>query len=430
MDYAPVNELRPHPRNVIIYGDEDIEELAHQILRSGWMKPLVITEDNRIISGHRRWRAAALLGDAWALVPVERRTFPDETAELEALLVENHYRDKMPEQRVREAEVWREIEQRRAAERRRLTQNNDAARARASAVLNSAPQEKGKTRDKLAERVQMKRDTYVKAAAVVAKVDALKKQGKEQEGRKLLHILNTKSVNAAAKVATSDKAEEVLSKLVAGEAATVVQAQRLVIADEIDAEREPLPTGPFRVIVADPPWPYEKRSEDLTHRARLPYPDMTVEDIRALPVEGIAAPDAILWLWTTNAHLREAFTVLDAWGFAHKTVLSWVKDRMGTGDWLRGQTEHCLLAVRGRPVVNLTNQTTVLYGPLRQHSRKPDTFYALVEALCPGARVELFSRQPRVGWQSWGGETELFDGGAIEHVGTRMGGQAGGGRVA
>ena len=72
---------------------------------------------------------------------------------------------------------------------------------------------------------------------------------------------------------------------------------------------------------------------------------------------------------------------------------------MGTGDWLRGQSEHCLLCVRGRPVVNLTNQTTIIHGAVRDHSRKPDEFYRMVEFLCPGAKVELFAREKRLGWQ-------------------------------
>jgi N6-adenosine-specific RNA methylase IME4 len=116
-----------------------------------------------------------------------------------------------------------------------------------------------------------------------------------------------------------------------------------------------------------------------------------------------------LWLWTTNAFLREAFECLDAWGFKNKTVLTWVKDRMGLGNWLRGQTEHCLVAVKGKPIVTLTNQTTALSAPMREHSRKPDEFYALVESLCPGNRLEMFARQSRDGWQSCGAEHELFD---------------------
>ncbi|MGA2513319.1 MAG: MT-A70 family methyltransferase, partial [Candidatus Limnocylindrales bacterium] len=91
-------------------------------------------------------------------------------------------------------------------------------------------------------------------------------------------------------------------------------------------------------------------------------------------------------------------------GFEPKTILTWAKDRMGTGDWLRGQTEHCLMCVRGHPTVTLTNQTTLLHGPMREHSRKPDEFFTLVESLCPGSKLELFAREARPGWAAWGAE--------------------------
>jgi N6-adenosine-specific RNA methylase IME4 len=138
---------------------------------------------------------------------------------------------------------------------------------------------------------------------------------------------------------------------------------------------------------------------------------MALEDICTLPVIDHAHDEAVLWLWTTNSHMRDAFCVLDAWGFRHRTILTWAKDRMGTGDWLRGQTEHCLMAVRGRPTVTLTNQTTLLHAPMRQHSRKPDEFYALVESLCPAplnGRLELFAREARPGWISAGAEVGKF----------------------
>jgi N6-adenosine-specific RNA methylase IME4 len=193
------------------------------------------------------------------------------------------------------------------------------------------------------------------------------------------------------------------------------QEQKAIVADQIKAQPAAMPTGPFRVIVSDPPWDYQKRAGDATHRSDLPYPSMTTDAICALPVQPLAHPDGcVLWLWTTNAFMRDAFRVLDAWGFREKTILTWVKDKFANGDWLRGQTEHCILAVRGAPAFGpLTNQTTVLHGKLREHSRKPDEFYDLVERLCPApelGRVEMFSRQPRKGWAAWGAETEKFDG--------------------
>ena len=133
---------------------------------------------------------------------------------------------------------------------------------------------------------------------------------------------------------------------------------------------------------------------------------MGAEQIKALPVADLAAEDAVLWLWTTNAHLPEAVEVAAAWGFTYKTCLTWARNKCapGTGDWLRGQTEHCLVCIRGRPTVLPGRSTLLAAGPgRRRHSVKPEAFYELVEAVCPGSTVELFARRRRPGWTAWGG---------------------------
>lgn len=192
-------------------------------------------------------------------------------------------------------------------------------------------------------------------------------------------------------------------------AAALRQAKKEKILEQIDNEEIPLPTGRFRTIVADPPWPYTNRATDDTHRGRNPYADMSLEEIEALPVGDRAHDDSILLLWTTASFLHQAFHCLNAWGFTYKTALVWYKVNIGLGDWLRNVNEFCLLAVRGKPVVNLTNQSTHIEEKRRQHSRKPKAFFRLVEELCPGPRLEMFAREKREGWSSWGAEVDKFD---------------------
>jgi N6-adenosine-specific RNA methylase IME4 len=199
------------------------------------------------------------------------------------------------------------------------------------------------------------------------------------------------------------KASKTLAEEVRVGKKTISQARReLSKAKEIKRIAKLEPTkGQYSVIVADPPWPYTARQSDPTHGGAPPYPIMTIEDISALHVP--SARDCILWLWTTNHFMEEAFQVLRAWGFQKKTILTWVKDRIGVGDWLRGKTEHCILATKGKPVVDLKDQTTVLYGKARGHSTKPVEFFTLVGELCPYRdRIELFSRSKRDGWEVWG----------------------------
>ena len=185
--------------------------------------------------------------------------------------------------------------------------------------------------------------------------------------------------------------------------------KRLKVARQAETIRaEPLtyPShGPYRVIVADPPWPFEVDKADLSHRATQPS-RMFIDAIcaKAPKVQAIAHEDCVLWLWTTNYHMRYAYAVLGAWGFQERTILTWVKNRTANGEFLREQTEHCILAVRGRPTAELSDQTTVLYAdqPRRWSGRRgPDAFYALVESLCPAPRyTELFSFLVRENWDA------------------------------
>jgi len=174
------------------------------------------------------------------------------------------------------------------------------------------------------------------------------------------------------------------------------------------AESEPeVPAGPFHVISIDPPWPYGTQYDPNGRRAANPYPEMSLEEIEALQLP--AADDCVLWLWTTHKFMRDSFKLLDTWGFRDVAIVTWAKDRMGLGSWLRSQSEFCIMAVKGKPPVRLTNQTTIIDGPLREHSRKPDSFYELVNSLCVGAKLDYFSREKREGWAQVGNTTDLFE---------------------
>jgi len=167
-----------------------------------------------------------------------------------------------------------------------------------------------------------------------------------------------------------------------------------------------LPQGVFEVIVIDPPWGYGTEYDPNGRRAANPYPEMSLEQIAALAIP--SADDCILWLWTTHKFMRNSFALLDAWGFRDVMIVTWVKDRMGLGTWLRSKSEFCIMAVKGKPTIELTNQTTVIYGKLREHSRKPDEFYEMVDSLCVGRKLDYFSREKRDGWEQFGNDVSKF----------------------
>jgi N6-adenosine-specific RNA methylase IME4 len=134
---------------------------------------------------------------------------------------------------------------------------------------------------------------------------------------------------------------------------------------------------------------------------------MTGADIAALPVSQLAAVDAHLYMWVTVPKLWDSPTpaeIAESWGFTYKTLLTWVKgDKVGLGWYYRVDTEHVLFATRGSaPIPGPLRESNVLWAPRSHHSAKPAAFLDLVERVSPGPYVELFSRDPHLGWDSWG----------------------------
>ncbi len=323
-----------------------------------------------VADGHHRLRACQELG---LVCPKELRPFASE-AELRVFQLQANItrRQLTVAQRIRlglELEPWERLL---AAQRRAQAKGE---RRGAKAVPVGLPEERGATRDRVARAVGLGSSTYERGAKVLRhgspKLVADFEQGRE-------------SVNSAYQRLRRQQRRSEINQL----------------AEQLRAEQPRLPPERFAVIVCDPPWPYQS--------AKLPYPTLSLGEIAALPIERLAAEDCLLWLWTTNAFLPQALPLLAGWGFTYETMLTWGKDRIGTGALLRGQTEHCLLATRGKPLVTLTSESTLLHGPVREHSRKPAEFYALVEALCPGSKLDLFAREQRPGWSCWGAETSKF----------------------
>ena len=178
----------------------------------------------------------------------------------------------------------------------------------------------------------------------------------------------------------------------------------------------------YATIVIDPPWHYSLRPDDDSHRGRITYPSMQFAEIAALPIAELAAPSGCtMFLWTTNNHMGDAFKLLEAWRFTHKSILTWEKiaqngkTRFGNGHWLRSSTEHCLIATKGKvPAFSSHSEvarrtSNLLKAERREHSRKPDEFYRLVESICAGSKLDMFSRQVREGWTAWGNEINYFE---------------------
>lgn len=165
----------------------------------------------------------------------------------------------------------------------------------------------------------------------------------------------------------------------------------------------------FGTIYADPPWNYLNAAS--RGAAENHYDTMATDAIAALPIAQLAAEEAHLHLWTTNAFLFEAEQVIKAWGFTYKSCLLWIKPQIGNGNYWRVSHEFLLLGVRGNLTFSDRTQQSWLLADRGRHSAKPSVFRKLIEQVSPGPRLELFARSQVDGWTTWGNQIQrdLFD---------------------
>jgi len=199
-----------------------------------------------------------------------------------------------------------------------------------------------------------------------------------------------------------------------------------------------LPGGPYKTVLADPPWRFTNRTGKVApeHKRLSRYDTMSLEEICALPVAGVMEGQSHCYLWVPNALLGEGLRVMEAWGFKYKSNIVWHKirkdgesDGRGVGFYFRNVTELVLFGVKGsmRTLPPGRRQVNLLATRKREHSRKPDELYDIIEQCSPGPYLELFARYPQPGWDVWGNEASsdveprgksypVYRGGLIERV--------------
>ncbi len=177
----------------------------------------------------------------------------------------------------------------------------------------------------------------------------------------------------------------------------------------------------FATVLADPPWQFQNRTGKMApeHKRLQRYPTLDLQEIKDLPVEAIVEDTAHLYLWVPNALLAEGLQVMEHWGFTYKTNIIWYKirkdggpDRRGVGFYFRNVTEIILFGVRGKNARTLQpgrTQENIISSRKREHSRKPDEQYDLIEKCSWGPRIELFARGSRKGWFTWGNQADDYE---------------------
>jgi len=340
---------------------EEYEALKLSIQNEGLHFPITINKEGVILDGHNRFRICQALQIA---VRFEIKEFANSLLEKKFVIESNLLRRQLTTfQRIEMGKPLIEIERELAKERQgmrtdltgsNINQNSDG----------------GQVLDIVSSRIGTSRETLNEA----------------------LWLMDNAPKEDLEKLRSGERAISNLYK----------ETKRFQTIAELRQKAKTIktPEGLFDVIVVDPAWSYGSQYNPEGRRCASPYPEMSIEEIKAIKLP--MSENCIVWLWTTNAFIHDAFHILEAWGLEAKTILTWVKDSMGLGDWLRGKTEHCILAIKGKPIKNLTNQTTAIFGKNEGHSRKPSEFYAMVESLCYGRKLDYFGRQKREGWDIYG----------------------------
>jgi N6-adenosine-specific RNA methylase IME4 len=381
LEFHPLADIFP-----LVEG-QDFAELVADIAAHGLREPIVVYED-RILDGRNRYRACEAAGVA-----------PTFTV----------YQGEDPISYVVSLNL----------RRRHLNESQRAMVAAKLATLGHGQRQSGQlagvpTQDEAASLLSVGERSVRRAAEI-----------RDHGAPELVHavVQGTVSVSAAADVAMLPQQDQ--REIVARGEREILRVAQEIRARKAETRRserierlaatcnQPFPGDRrYAVIYADPPWHFEVYNEEsgIERAAGNHYPTMSLDEICGLPIPNLATPDAALFMWTTAPHLRESFDVLVAWGFEYKTNIVWVKDKIGLGYFVRNQHELLLVATRGEIPCPLpaNRPSSVIEAPRREHSRKPDEAYALIEQMYPELpKIELFARQARPGWVAWGNEAAL-----------------------
>jgi N6-adenosine-specific RNA methylase IME4 len=358
---------------------EEFERLRTNIFVNGYdLKQPIWLFEGEIIDGWNRYRACQALG----FTPVTRDFEGSELDAMQFVVRTNDRRDLSSSQRAAiaiDAEELVAALKEEAAKRYAETVGRPRKES-PELIPEIIPREQREARTQLAE-------TFGTNARYVSDAAKIKAENPAAFA----------AIKAGEKTITEVKKEEKIK-----ERREYIEQQ----VKEIEAGALPELNGLFDIISIDPPWPYGREYDPEGSRSANPYPEMSIQEIKAvqLPLKS----DAVIFLWTTHAFLPDAFEILKEWGATYKATMVWNKQKIGMGAWFRMQCEFCLVGIIGKPFWNNTRYPEIIEEPRREHSRKPDTFFDLVTSICAGKKLEYFSRERRDGWENYGNEPEKF----------------------
>ena len=359
---------------------EEYAQLEANILEEGIREP-IITWNGYIIDGHNRFSIAQRFDLEYKTTS---KHFTSEESVKEWMILNQFGRRNLSNyQRSVLALELEEVFSKKAKEKQKEG---------GGAVPQKSAKPPIETRKELSKVASVSHDTISKVKKIQAKAP--------QEVKAKL-ATGEVSINAAYKEIKKEEKKEQRDKKIQ-EVKQKIETENLTTLDK-----------KYHVIAIDPPWAYNEKggfsSDDYdaqNNRGAVDYPTMTVEQIKKIEIP--SADDSVLFLWTTHAFLRDGFDIIKEWGFEYKATIVWDKVKMGMGRNVRMQVEFCLLGVKGKPIIQGSSERDIITEPRREHSRKPEAFYEMVERMCIGNKLDYFSRQTRKNWEHYGAEQGQF----------------------
>lgn len=370
--------------------DEEYEKLKESILAEGIRDPLV-TWRGVLLDGYHRHKIAQEHGLEYKTVEID---LPDKEAAKEWIITNqlgrrnltpqeaSYYRGKLYESRKQHPYIHPKSE------------GQNVPRSRTSA--------------KIAEEYGIDEKTVRRDADFSEAVDKVAAEvGEEAKNAILTGKVNIPKKDVEKLIEVKQKAPELVEPILQGQ--MPIHRAKLEMQKRIAANKpKPAPPeGKYSVIYADPPWQYS--NSGFTTSAANQYLTMPTQEICNLPIGELANDNAVLFLWATSPMLKDALRVCEAWGFDYKTNFVWIKNHHTGGFYCYGQHELLFIATKGSMLPNTNGlRSSVISAPRREHSRKPDEVYDIIEAMYDGPYIELFARTKREGWAGWGIDYGIF----------------------
>ena len=382
--FLPMKILQELESLIPPLSNEEFKQLERNILEEGIREPL-ITWNGILIDGHNRYRIAQEHDMNYETLEKE---FEDLNA-VKIWMVNNQLGRRNLQDFVR-GELFSVIEdilKQKGKEKQLLTLNKGLE----TPVLSTIDKTEHNTRNIISDKLGW-------STGKKAMFDIVRTKAPEEVKEKLR--TGEVSINQAYKEIKKEEKK--------------VERVELIQKQIEDIEEGLLPDliGLFDVVSVDPPWPYEGESKNLTsydslgRRVANPYPEMSIEQIKNIELP--LMDNSVVLLWTTHKFLPDAFEILKEWNLDYKATLVWNKEKIGMGVWFRMQCEFCLVGIKGKPYWENTTYRDIITESRREHSRKPDCFFEMIEKITMGNRLEYFSREKREGWKVFGNDINKF----------------------